>query len=76
MLLHMGAQQKPKTTKGVRNDGRKNGKAWKKGKHHDVREAEAAAKREARTPEQKAAAEQRRMLREERRAMLSHDSDD
>lgn len=72
----MGAQQKAKTNKGVRNDGRKNGKAWKQGKHPEVREAEMVAKREARTPEQKAAAEQRRMLREEKRAMLATDSDD
>lgn len=37
------AQQKAKKTKGERNDVRPNGKAWKKGKHPDVREAEARA---------------------------------
>lgn len=72
----MGAQQKPKSTKGTRNDGRKNGKAWKQGKHPEVREAEMVAKQKNRTPEQLAAAEQRRMLREEARSSIAHDSDD
>ncbi len=39
------AQKKAKTTKGTRNDARPNGKAWKKGKAPEVREAEARAKR-------------------------------
>jgi hypothetical protein len=30
--------------KGVRNAGRPNGKAWKQGKHPDLRAAEAKAK--------------------------------
>lgn len=34
------AQQKPKKTKGSRNDARPNGKAWKKGKSPEVRAAE------------------------------------
>ena len=39
------AQKKAKIVKGSRNDTRPNGKAWKQGKHPEVREAEAAAKR-------------------------------
>lgn len=31
--------------KGIRNDGRPNGKAWKQGKHPEVREAEQKARR-------------------------------
>lgn len=38
------AQKKAKKEKGVRNDARPNGKAWKQGKHPEVREAEAKAK--------------------------------
>lgn len=40
------AQKKAKKERGLRNDARPNGKAWKKGKHPEVREAEARAKRE------------------------------
>lgn len=43
----MAKQKGKKQSKGVRNDARKNGKAWKGGKAPEVRAAEEKAKREA-----------------------------
>lgn len=40
----MAKQAKKKSDDGGRNDVRPNGKAWKKGKHPEVREAELKAK--------------------------------
>lgn len=50
----MAKRQIAKTTSGQRNDQRPNGKAWKRGKSPDVRNAEARAKAAAKA-ERKAA---------------------
>ncbi len=50
----MAKHANKKATSGQRNDGRKNGKAWKDGKSPEVRQAEAKAKAAAKR-ERKAA---------------------